>query len=900
VSFARAVAASYFAESENGFWRWAEDGAVLVWQDGTTLAFREELIGIVSRFTTGSPPPLEGLVLLLAACRGKVPTLDDVLRSFPEAKRPRKRQASMEAFWQEQLDVIRAYAELPPDLLVGVEAKAELAWLVFEAIQGVEPPPSMALVAQLFENLELLEMTWISRTHETFRLLQLLAAAIKGRGPDELRRRLRTGLDALPVPAPVELPPAERWRRFWDELARHQELAGLAALARDAMAALRLPRRLGVPDTGALAGVADLSNRGSLDRLLLSELAHDDEVLTSRLALNEALYLRREPPAMEPPGSFAVLLDSGVRMWGLPRVFAVAVALAAAQKEPGRRPTRFWRAHGEQVVSVELDVVAGLEAHLSVLETGVHPGAALAAFDAASSACGDGRMVLVLTHRDFLSDPEFRRALAETPALEGFLGVVDRDGHFALHELPLAKRAPYCEARLDLGGLLADAEAGRSLAAGFHEKDLPAIFRVRPFPLLLPVQTPVESFWPNSDGAIAVMRDRRLLAWERPGGGAAVGARQLAVDLPRGQTLWARPLLNDRAEVRGAVLLRHHRNKRRLWLVRIESPESRPEAVQLPWDSADTPFVRDERAVLLIASAKRTLAVEVKSGQVLANRPAPAGWRLVHGRHFYGLSGWGFVAWDGADLQWLPLDLPREIERSEVFLVFDAVDATAPYVLTRQGAVHTSEGRMIFDKKSRILHARTSRDGARLLLQDAASDSRCVLDLATGKAGVHPVNKAEGALNPAPELPRMKTVGRIVALNVAWPESILLQGSDGRFWRLRILNGVAIELLAIRPDASVAEGFVPLAPLETPPQLGCQLDVVRFASGTRIFHDSRGLLHLKSHDASVPDLTLVLGVGVVKAWVEGDPDQFGLDGPAVTGRLHWQSTVTFKNFLHAR
>ena len=75
-------------------------------------------------------------------------------------------------------------------------------------------------------------------------------------------------------------------------------------------------------------GVADITNRGPLDRLLLSELAHDDLTLAARVALNEALYLRREPPMREPPGALGLLLDSGVRLWGIPRVLATAVALA--------------------------------------------------------------------------------------------------------------------------------------------------------------------------------------------------------------------------------------------------------------------------------------------------------------------------------------------------------------------------------------------------------------------------------------------------------------------------------------------------------------------------------------------------------------------------------------------
>jgi len=42
------------------------------------------------------------------------------------------------------------------------------------------------------------------------------------------------------------------------------------------MAAVRLPRRLAQREELAVGGISDITNRGPLDRLLLSELAHDD------------------------------------------------------------------------------------------------------------------------------------------------------------------------------------------------------------------------------------------------------------------------------------------------------------------------------------------------------------------------------------------------------------------------------------------------------------------------------------------------------------------------------------------------------------------------------------------------------------------------------------------------
>ena len=112
----------------------------------------------------------------------------------------------------------------------------------------------------------------------------------------------------------------------------------MARLARLLLAAVHMPTPLSLREELPVGGVSDISNRGSLDRLLLSELANDDLTLAVRVAMNEALYLRREIPPSTPQHHRAILVDAGIRSWGVPRVFATAVALAfmASTAKSGR------------------------------------------------------------------------------------------------------------------------------------------------------------------------------------------------------------------------------------------------------------------------------------------------------------------------------------------------------------------------------------------------------------------------------------------------------------------------------------------------------------------------------------------------------------------------------------
>src|SRR5262245_54425529 len=63
----------YLARPANSFWEWRENGEVVAWPDGTTIAFRPQLVFVLERLAPGGLPPLSSVILLLAACRESWP-----------------------------------------------------------------------------------------------------------------------------------------------------------------------------------------------------------------------------------------------------------------------------------------------------------------------------------------------------------------------------------------------------------------------------------------------------------------------------------------------------------------------------------------------------------------------------------------------------------------------------------------------------------------------------------------------------------------------------------------------------------------------------------------------------------------------------------------------------------
>ena len=179
--------------------------------------------------------------------------------------------------------------------------------------------------------------------------------------------------------------------------------------------------------------MAAIINRGELDRLLVSELAHDDLTLATRIALKEALYLRREAPVTTPPRGRIILIDTGIRLWGVPRVFATSVGLALAASSEAERISCF-RPQDKAAQPVDLTTREGLLAQLEALDPCPNPGEAVREMIRSLEDDDKDADVMIVTHDDASTDPDFGRLLREIdPARDWYVATVNGDGGFRLH-----------------------------------------------------------------------------------------------------------------------------------------------------------------------------------------------------------------------------------------------------------------------------------------------------------------------------------------------------------------------------------------------------------------------------------------------------------------------------------
>ena len=543
---ARALAPDYFRNPRDYFWRWVEKGDVVEWQSGdaSTICYREELARVLRGLAEQGLPPLAPVLLLLAACAATETDLGN-RRSFFESQWQRLPAAPddpSEAVLQEQTAHALLFMQVVSALPAPLRQAAAKLHLFREVFGAQAPQVSAGLVSALLDEWESgrsEKVLHFSRHPITRRVflheLACLAQALH-RFPttDALARHLRTGLSQPPAPlppAPDLAPdlPGPAAADLLDQLAQDPRTAGLARLAQQVGAALRVPLHARDASAQPIGGVADITNKGDFDRLLLSELAHDDLVLTARLVNNEALYLRREAPPRPEVRPRFILLDTTLRMWGVPRVFALAAALAWARTARQARPPVPVAAvalGGSQFSPLNLETFDGVVAALGLLDAAPHGGPALQAFAQVkpASAAPD---CLLITDATLLHQPDFVQALAGASAALRFLLTVDRSGELRLYEYQHGHRTLASTARYDLEELLFKPPAPGRLLSFRAPTDAPAFLQHVPAPLYFPVVglrlSIKDTFYVKAIGVVSVADQRRVLFWPD----RKTGAREL-------------------------------------------------------------------------------------------------------------------------------------------------------------------------------------------------------------------------------------------------------------------------------------------------------------------------------------------------------------------------------------
>lgn len=913
----------YFTPCHGTFWKWSDDQATLLWKNGTTLAFRDELEALFGLLADDGLINFESILLVLSACRKDAVTkLDQIHELIELSAQPMKN--SLAVWFTNVVERLKRVTELPEELKKNIAAKRAILSLIGET---GSKPVSAATARACLEFLRLpavedslhlnsLYRTQPKSTADWIWELRNLNDGLASITETSVRLRLTTGLVAEVKPAPLEtfiLPPVEEEpeahsqtvRDLIRELEDDPEHSGLMRLARRLMSVVSLPRPLSAPEDQPVGGVSDITNRGEFDRLLLSELAQDTDILMTRVALNEALYIRRETPPAFPPRERLVLIDSGMRMWGLPRVYATAVALAFAAMQDEQHQTRIFRAEGSRVVPVQLNSKAGLESQLAVLELPVHPGEALEAFVA--EAQGRPADLLIITAHDVLIDPEFRQTVQKQAMVEFYMASVNRDGRFELTKRTRQGERMIRQAQLELEKLLASSTPRKtSIQDAGKDLRLPAILKVLPFPLRLyhPIQWAESgTIWQSETNLnifererarndidttlLTVTHDRRLMLWS----GNKYAGRQLTDRLPPGRLLWHTTLIDDSMLIRtliGTVEIG------RFFLVTVDFSGTYLDIVPLESNSERVIGTAYHAGLLYLVQKNQVWAYHGTTGKLIKSSPVDANMTWLHGRFFRkGHEVFGLLL-DSDRFEFRLLPQSPAASYYQMRTVFNSQAIGLPVAFTHHSKFvpsgFTEPLRFRAENNAKTATSSTDTgingrenpksihialDGDRVVLSDfpnqAGPPVKIVVNLRELTVRESYENHFE-LLNPVSKVLNWRDTLRNKIQSVAIYQDRLLLITKRQLALQLCLDTVrqVMHLRSLSKFNNVLEREFScrqeLVETASPKDAGYDLRVATWKDGSRIFLDSRGLLHLQSSDTTLPEMTLVLNDSNVAGW----------------------------------
>jgi len=711
-------------------------------------------------------------------------------------------------------------------------------------------------------------------------------AELRAKSTEELEHLAATGLSAAPQPSPEPIFLADRVKTVLSHILNDDEdemLTGVVKLTRDLLGLVRLPGSTDEPVDLPLGGVSDIINKGKLSHLLVSELAQDDDLLMSRLAMREALYLRRESPPVPRSETCHVLLDSTVRMWGIPRVFALSVGLAVLLRSGTRtnaagREILLFHTDDDDVAQIDSATREGLKAHLEHLDNAHLPVGGLDSL--MERPFGTTRPVasetLLVTAEEVFEDPDFQAAINVPPGHTLYVATVRIGGRFRLWRIGRRNHRLLQQGQLDLS----DIAPGQGL--GNQQADqLPDFFRLSPPPVRVP-----HPEWNASLKNLCFCERRGLLGISRRGEVLhqpvdVPGIRKLPQWLhfaPVGKTIGPFWIGEDFASA--ALIFKSENNLRsdsysqthgeflqvdqQLGVVHRTGIVPRHSAVKM-YGSTWLLFNEDARMVHLYSLC----------GEPIGIGEWQAAWGPLN-RYGYTEAGWVLRLRNDTEPVWENIEVPighRLLRRADGEFFVLAPDGRT-LRSAGEAAVHTDLLESIYPTAGQAAYGTKVRfSGCGRFF--GVENHTCEIDLRSmtlrkrpqGTAGKDAVEFLLGG-----EAERIKPGS---CLGVAVRKCSISLKFHNAVWVLLAKHGRP-RWTELPQDMSSKDWVSMQSGNFSKPFQFC-LRCTAFTCGSRVWYDQRGFLHLRSHDPQVPSVTVSLQTPCA-AWLSsgelvGDPEQ---------------------------
>ncbi len=333
---------NYFQAYDDYFWQWVKDDDqyVITTSQGASVAYVAYVFELLEGLSLSAAPPFGSLVLAIMATDENPSRFVTYLETKLKEKEKQNSFPNRNVYQSgAALKFLKNLASLPSEYKKGEKRKLLLFSIFKNAHNSINSRKTKRFVEIYNVNPDLIDVCAIKQAFNAssfardIKTIALLS--------DEFPTT-KSLLDAI-LEFPVEeysdqvqndfqeLQSADRPHDFVDRLIHENETFYVGSLIKRLWSGLNINMRHRSPSEQPLGGVSDVTNKGDVSRLLLSEFANDDDVFVHRIANNEALYILREVPPESNQLDRNILLDSSIKCWGNVRTINLAIALAIAK-----------------------------------------------------------------------------------------------------------------------------------------------------------------------------------------------------------------------------------------------------------------------------------------------------------------------------------------------------------------------------------------------------------------------------------------------------------------------------------------------------------------------------------------------------------------------------------------
>lgn len=491
------MALDYFSASDAYFWQWEENGTVIGIPNGNTIAYStyvEEVLQFIQ--PSGSPPFGTLLLTILSSNRAGKADLASIKPLFSDILSQEAASLIEQAF-----HFLGTVTMLPEPYKMG-KIRLLLFQCLFENCHNRNNAENTEQILAQFTALKTEEHFFATklenRAQKAFGDLKTLSVLDK-QFPDmeSILRKMRRlpELELLLTQFQDGIAPQAKESTV-ELLLKNPKTRNLSKLTKQLWGGLNIPMHSELPSQMPLGGISDLSNKGSFDKLLISEFAHDDLIFLSRLANNEALFLEREIPPSREKRARTILIDTSLRNWGYPKLLGYAIGLAIGNHPKTDIPCTYY-AVGARCTKLNLDSVQEIITSMDVLDPSLHATAGLAHFFK-QFPTADNDEIIFVTEQSTLTYPEIAEAMSRYRSAIKYLILTQRNGTIDIFRNQTNTRHHLQQLKIEL---LKDKEKKAKVVTEFANK----------IPILTVNTQIIAKIATTDDGGIFVANNKKIL-----------------------------------------------------------------------------------------------------------------------------------------------------------------------------------------------------------------------------------------------------------------------------------------------------------------------------------------------------------------------------------------------------